>query len=272
VKRSTVLESSAIADDRCRMEESSMTDWHRMIGAAALLFLVGVAPSPARVREHRVAVGDGTVDGRFLRPYTNQWRLSYRKADGSVIDAGTTTDELVSMTIEGKACYKRTQITTYKARPVTTRVENVFDARTLAPVSLDFWMNDEHVNHRQFNGTTVTTRNREKEAKTAELDRVPYDFFGGMYGLLAAALPLRQGYVASLPAIDEESSELHDVRLETVGREQIASVGGKKVEAWVVSAETYQGPMRFWLTRTPPYVLKLTWQTPQGVVAVYEMI
>ena len=90
-----------------------------------------------------LSVGDTLVRGDKLQPFKNQWHMSVTTAEGKVLeDAGTWTDEMVAVTVEGRACWKRVQVATYKAKNgevrATSKTVNTFDRRTLAPVYREF--------------------------------------------------------------------------------------------------------------------------------------
>jgi len=54
--------------------------------------------------------GDSRIHGEHLQPFTNQWKMKVVRPDGTVFeDAGTWTDQLESVSIDGRPCWKRTQ-------------------------------------------------------------------------------------------------------------------------------------------------------------------
>jgi len=88
----------------------------------------------------KITVGDPIVNGARLQPYQNQWSMTMVKPDGDVVqDAGNWKDELEAVEINGKPALQRTQMATFKKRNgevgATTRTINIFDRKTLAPLS-----------------------------------------------------------------------------------------------------------------------------------------
>ena len=54
-------------------------------------------------------------------------------------------------------------------------------------------------------------------------------------------------------------------------REKVAAGPLGTVEAWLTEANTSMGAMRFWITKTPPYIIRVEWDAKAGVMAVYAM-
>ena len=253
----------------------------RLIFSLAFIASVAVpisqanAAGPATVRP-----GDPAINASVLRPYRNRWDMTIIKPDGQRRVVATTSDELVELESDGRRLFKRTQITTYKSGTPRITDVNVFDAATLEPVSMDWRMekeSDSILHHREFRDRVLTDETTASspagsiaKTKTRLSERV-FDFYGGMYALIPVVLPLKRGYEVWLPAIAENSADQKDVRLRVTGREPVDATSGKLAQAWVIEAETYQGPMTFWVVQTPPYVIKLKWVAPQATV-LYTMV
>ncbi|MGH8093857.1 MAG: hypothetical protein ACREIF_10330 [Chthoniobacterales bacterium] len=164
---------------------------------------------------------------------------------------------------------KRTQIAHYLKKDITVTTVNVFDPQTMRPLSTDETrVGMTGYTHRQFDGAAIKFRrvNRGEDDShegEARLEVPVFDFYGGMWGLLLASCPLREGYKGALPSVAENEENLRWCRFEVTGREMVAAGGGKKVEAWVVKTDDH-GAMTFWLTRESPYVIKLVYDSEQG--------
>lgn len=65
-----------------------------------------------------------------------------------------------------------------------------------------------------------------------------YDFNGGLYGLLLAALPLRLGLDGSLPAVADKENTLTVEPFRVVRQEFVSAGSLGKVKAWVVERGT----------------------------------
>jgi len=92
-----------------------------------------------------------------------------------------------------------------------------------------------------------------------------------MYGLLLVTLPLKTGFSARMPSFDENSDTSRWANFRVTREELVEAGPGKQVKAWVVETED-NGAMTFWLTRRPPYVIKLVYLYPNGLIATYTMI
>ena len=81
---------------------------------------------------------------------------------------GTWTDELAVVDVNGRHLLKRTQLADYAKYNILTTYTNVFDPKTMAPVSMDFKRNDTgEWAHRDFEGGRVKYRRADTgEAKT----------------------------------------------------------------------------------------------------------
>ena len=221
----------------------------------------------------RVAVGDAAVDGSILRPYDNVWRYDVTTvADGVRHFQGLWTDHLESITRDGKTLWRRVQGTTYANGAVSSTI-NVFEPTTLAPVSSESRNPDGSFLHRDFAGGRIHARRiaapgAKETTADADLGKPVFDFAGGLWGLLLASFPLRAGYSATLPSIAEFDDKLEPVSFTVRGKETVSAGCKGNVEAWAVDV----GESTFWLTKDPPYIVKLRFVGPKKNVATWEMI
>lgn len=250
----------------------------RVILALLLASCVALASEAPAKEPATLAVGDPRVDGSFLRPYRNAWRYVYRKPGAAPVDAGIWTDELREDRANGRRVLVRTQEQRDRKAQVRTTTVNVFDAKTLAPISMDWKLDPQNFNHREFSGARVRFRRLATppggvlQQGDVTLAAPPFDFLGGMYGLVAVALPLAPGFTARIPALDERDEVLRWVDLRVTREVTVEAGPGKRVRAWVVDASTPDGPMTFWLTKAPPYVIKLVFRATGGIVWTNTMV
>lgn len=244
----------------------------------ALMGVLTTAPQSFAIDSVILRLGDPRVDGSFLQPYRNAWRFTYRKPGAKAIDMGLWTDDLRESRVAGRPVLVRTQEAIYNKRGIRTKTVNVFDPRTLAPVSMDWDLDSGNFNHREFAGARVRFRRLKTppggvlEQGQATLDTAPFDFLGGMYGLVVVGLPLRAGLTARIPAIDERDEVLCWIDLIVKGQDRVDAGQGKAVHAWLVDARTPDGDMTFWLTKDSPYVIKLVFNASDGGVWTYTMV
>jgi hypothetical protein len=78
----------------------------------------------------RVEVGDASVTGSHLRPYTNLWNLTQQKPGGTVEEVGTWSDSLESTVYKGQPAMKRTQIANYEKKGIQLTFVSVFDPKS----------------------------------------------------------------------------------------------------------------------------------------------
>jgi len=209
-----------------------------------------------------VHVGDGTLDGSFLKPYDNDWIYVAKGADGTVHPQGIWSDHMQWSVADGKRVMLRVQGTTFVNGSANTIV-NMFDPHTLAPIKSETHGIDGTIFRRIFDGAHVTSvtlagPGDKKEPVAADLPQAVYDFNGGMYGILLASLPLRKGLKGTLPAVADRDPTLTAEPFEVLGRETVHAGARGNLTAWVVES-THPGEytMRFWLTKTAPYIIRL---------------
>ncbi|MBV8857535.1 MAG: hypothetical protein JOZ02_11440 [Acidobacteria bacterium] len=241
----------------------------------------GLALLPALARAQdggalKVRVGDPVVNGSFIKPYKNLWRLTYTRPSGESIDAATWSDEVERLRLNGRTLLKRTQVAKYTRNDISMTTVNVFDPKTMAPVSRDFRDSRGPLKQIEFDGRAIKYRGTsapggELKEGAARLDVPVFDFYGGLWGLLLATFPLKEGFTASLPSLDESTETLRWATFRVARAETVEAGPGKRVKAWVVETED-NGPMTFWLTKEAPYVIKLVYVTPKGVTATYSMM
>ena len=244
------------------------------------MLALSIAVAAQSVGVFKARPGDGAINGSVIRPYKNLWLLTYTRRNGESVEAGTWSDEVKSVKVNGHMVLERRQVARYNKNNLSTTLVNVFNPRTLVPISMSYWRDSGDFHQREFYGAKVIDKKfvtppgghgeaRETEVRLAE---PVFDFFGGMYGLLISAFPLKEGYAAELPAIDEEKNELVRVKFRVLRRESVEAGANRRTNAWVVASDTSQGNMVFWLTQKPPYVIKLILTLPNGLVATYSMV
>lgn len=248
---------------------------------AALVVLSSVAfvgllraQTSAALKPQIIKVGDAVIDGSFLKPYKNAWKIIYTFPGKDPMLVGTWTDELAAIDVHGRSLLKRTQMADYAKYNIVTSYVNVFDPKTLAPISQDFRRSDTgEWAHRDFDKSRVIYQRGgpenkgKKETGQIDLNEAIFDYNGGMYGVLLAALPLHEGLTAALPTLSEDRDELDRV-LVKVGKQELVDAGpGKQVLAWRVDTEgnyANQSHSIFWITKEPPYVIQLVTVIPTG--------
>lgn len=258
--------------------------FHRPILAFALFSLsaLAVAENGAPVTVH---VGDSMVNGTALRPYKNQWQVSVTTPAGKTVpDAALWTDQLEFIQLRGQQYLKRTQVALFHKDGQTiakTTTINVFEPKTLSPISRTFQRHvdqsgDDDSTRIEFHGQTLHfehTANGKTDSQDVKLQDSAFDFYGGLYGLLLAALPLKSGFSATLPSVDEDAPTLSWITYKVMGEDVTSAGPSGTVKTWIVEADTSLGPMKFWLSHDAPYIIRLEYTAKDnGYLWKYQMI
>jgi len=244
----------------------------------ALGFLL-LLPGIAAAQTQEIKVGDSQVHGERLQPYTNQWQMKVTRPDGTVQeDAGTWNDQLEAVSIDGKECWKRTQSAAFKRKTgevaATTKTVNVFDAKTMVPISREFERHiiggDDSKLKISFRGDSMKVESIEKgKSEVHEIATSnAYDFYGGVYALLWVALPLKPNFSATLPSYteDEHPELVQQVTYKITGREVLQTESTRKVETWVIESDTSIGFLKYWITEKAPYILRMDFKDKTGAL------
>jgi hypothetical protein len=219
-----------------------------------------------------VKVGDAAANGMSLRPYDNVWRLTVESVAGKTTGFRCIwTDHLEAVKKEGRDLLQRTQSCGY-TNGTMNLVINVFDPRTMAPVSSLALLPDGTSLSREFRAGRLSSRRKahlgaKEESDEVDLGAPVFDFMGGMYGLLLSTFPLREGYSATFSTASEVESTAEPVTFRVVRKEQTTAGSRGAREAWVLQVDD----MTFWVSKEPPYVLRLVIER-QGNIIRWEML
>jgi hypothetical protein len=214
--------------------------------------------------------------GDRLQPYTNRWHFSAARPGEAPRLIGDWFDELTAGQRDGRKVLTRTQTVKYAKNGHTTTTVNVFDAGTLAPIERSGEGGDGGRTHVTFSRDVIHFghQNAGQAAMTeATIEKPPplFDFYGGMYGLLLAAAPLAPDYSGTFTSLGEAKPELREVSFHVAGKETVALPDGKQVETFLVDVDDPDGPMRFWIARQAPYIIRLRFTGGRGMTWSYEM-
>lgn len=225
----------------------------------------------------QVVPGSALVDGSNLKAYDNVWRYTIHRADGTIRPQALWTDHLQKVHRGNRDLLYRVQGVVYVNGAITSQV-NVFDPASLSPVSDQTRAPNGDVLKRKFHGKHVisirTTAGKIGEKRTEiDLKQAPFDFFGGMYGLLISCLPMKPGATFSLPSIDEFEDKPRTVTVRIGKKEWVQAGRMGRVRAWVATTRLPEYDMKFWVTKSPPYVIRLDMHlNKKNVDATFEMI
>jgi len=244
---------------------------------AATVVAASLTTPPVTADEQTVKVGDSAVDGSFIQPYSNQWKLVGKGADGSVVEMGIWIDRAALGEIAGRKVIRRRQLWIHDKG--AEGYFNVVDAKTLAPI-ISQYTNAAGLYYR-VEYDAAGTRMRYQRSPQPSGDPGPlkfdsaaameqgevkteapyFDFNSGMFGLLIAGFPLREGYSARFPVFRsfEPAAEPAWIDFQVTGRETVPAGPGKTVEAWrvLVHSPATDETMIFDITKEAPYIIRL---------------
>jgi hypothetical protein len=223
----------------------------------------------------KTPVGSVIVNGESLKPFENSWRMQLTKKDGTInSDAGLWKDRFEVIDIDGKEYGVRIQDATFKGKngaiAATTRTINVFERRTMAPVTR--WY-ERHVIGREDSSVHIAFKQGWVSLKSRTGDKVrrkhiavdqAFDFDGGLYALLWSAFPLKVGFAASLPsyAEDEHPEQVTWHTFRVTGRQRIEAGSQGPRDCWIVEGDSGSGPLKYWLSTDTPYIIRLQYEQP----------
>jgi len=243
-----------------------------------LLAMLTVLPLSAAQESGPVVikVGEPTLDGSFIQPVKNRLKITQITSKGAVLDNwGSWTDDIQLIDWNGRSALKRTQVVTTPDNVETTVC--VVDRKTLAPIWSDLKDNRRHVRYDFADGSvrvqrsTVAAGGETKESQV-KLDMPVFDFFGGEYTLLFAALPLQQGYTGRFPTLNKDDDSIRWIDFRVRGQEVVDAGPGRKMEAWVVESTIKSFRLTFYVSKQAPYMIRGVNFGPKGGVTKFDMI
>jgi len=231
-------------------------------------------------------VTSNVPDGSFLQPYTNLWNVTVIVTKtGRHVDAGTWSDDGRFVSYGGHDAFQRTQVFKIKRTGAENTTVNVFDPKSMRPFQRRFFTSGRDSTDITVDGNRVVSKQidagKTASAKHTEvaITQPFYDFSGGMYGLLLAGYPLSVGYRNTLTTLAERDLSLQQIPFKVTAREPVEAKPGTQVMAWKVEAiwhepdpKTDGSKLTFWLTKEPPYIIKLIYDSPGlGQTYIYTM-
>jgi hypothetical protein len=236
-----------------------------------------------------VLAGDPVVAGKRIKPYTAHWTVTYQMSDGRVIPGGPTRvtswfDTVSVETVEGRSLLHRRQILYAPDGSLLETLDNWVDAATLIPTRTVARYGSAKLSVRQFDRDSVWGVDPDSTAPGGERKvsvRIPqpiFDFYGGLFDVFVAALPLRPGLAVRIPTDDptaQGGSGLTWATITVIGRDTVATAGRGNVAAWRAEANA-AGQSRahfvFWIADKPPYLIRMWYVGPHGGKQVWDIV
>ncbi len=216
-------------------------------------------------------------DGRILKPYANSWKYDVILPDGTRRAQGIWTDQVLPCARNGKDVLCRVQGTVL-INGLASTVVNAFDPATMLPITDQQTLKGGGLQKRSFVGGSIqSTRTwsvgRAPVSSVTPVSGALYDYYGGMYALLFATAPLKEGYSSSFMSIDEFTDDPVRVDFKVVGRERVSAGSSGVVNAWKVTAvRPGQYSLTGWVIQHPPYVIRLVILLPDKRLYDWTMV
>ena len=254
--------------------------------ASALLPPRSVSDSDS-VSFDTVRPGDDAVSGVRIRPHTNRWKISYVTAAETLATASPARvaewyDTVTISSDVGSRVLHRRQTLALRDGAIMETIDNWADAASLAPRRTESHRPKGGISVREFRRTRITGFDSDSAAPggrrnvDATIAMPAFDFFGGMYDVLMAALPLCAGYRVRIPTVFESSPgapSLQWVTLSVLGRERIATgtpLGA--VDVWhVETGPTPMGHFEFWIADAARNMVRMWYVGPRGGRQVWDV-
>jgi hypothetical protein len=215
--------------------------------------------------------GDARIRGAFLQPYRRLSRQIVTDGSGTVINARAQwTDEIQGPIRRGQVVQRivtmlRFDGSIYAADTVS------FHHGSMAPAFSTEWVAGSLVWRREYADSGLRLRGQKMVAaqgsgfgappdSSRRLDkrfREPvFDFFGSMDGLIAAAIPHVIGDVTCIATYMPAGDTVGTLTLRVLRKESVEAGPGRLLEAIVVETTGLGGPLRLWVSKQPPFILK----------------
>ena len=207
----------------------------------ALVALVAAATTAAP--KPVLEVGNKTVKGTKIKPFTATW-TSKQHVQGNWMEVGTITETVSMVEVDGREVMKREQVSVIPPIEGKKTETLLFDPKTLEPIRLSVESSGKFpppaTQHSDisFNGKYVKGKVTSFAGETREVDQNNDGpmFEAAMLGLVIAALPLEDGYVAELPVNFVMQGSVWVVRATVTGTKDY-KMAGKSVSTWEVRTD-----------------------------------
>ena len=193
------------------------------------------------------AVGDARIAGGRIKPGRATYYVRVKNPAGSWVGQGTITETAKSIEVEGQAAICREQV---RLQPDWKRVIHtaVFANKDLTPFSTRRRMDDtsqypvgaEIAFDLNYKGKLLAGSHQAKGGEKGPVEAIDMGmamFEGDVLGLLLAALPLREGFLAKLPVMYSQQRAPYWVVARVVGRKTFTTGTGTSVNAWAVETD-----------------------------------
>ncbi len=227
------------------------------------LFACGNAQrKPTEAMFQKIMPGDKVVDASRIKPH----KVKYEKGGGSMIY------DLQKIEKDGKKVY---EMRIYFGDESSTPDKIYFDTKTLAYIGrrleLKNYTIDVKYSNGKFTGDLIPAKDSNFNPRKYNKAYSHTFFEPAIVNYFIAALPLKEGYKASVPTIDlNNGSEIWWANIEVLGKEKIES-NGKTYDTWKVRSKGIKDKT-IWISRTEPFAVKMETGGNWGAWMVNESV
>ena len=236
-----------------------------LAGGAGLL---GAGPRPALTHCDTVPAGTRTISPKHLGNFTVVRQLTMTRGD-SITPFGTQTETLTSGRLDGGPTLLDVLVfDTPRGRTVDS---SWIESETLKPLRLK--------SDNAARSVTLEFGDGRVQGRTVPADSAPiltdrrlevYPFEWNVMALAVSALPLRDGYCASLPVYSDRAGRVSWYQVDVLGDTTIArkSRGPEPVWEVVARADSAVPEVRYWISRRHRVVSRVLVSEP-GISIMY---
>ncbi len=241
------------------------------------------AAEPQRVR---IGVGDPAIDASRLRPYSSRWRIVEIKPGGTRTEVERSTEKFERITWNGRRAWRQVQRET-KGNSGVSGLTIIADYKSFAPILVESRdTRDGSFKRISYRGESVLLECAGHlcppgmtpagpgltASRTTNMASAVFDFWGGSFGLLFAALPLSPNLAASVPVFHPVQGLIW-LKVDVAGVEQADAGRGRRVAAYrVVTPQTGPKGWVYHVSTSPPYWLRLEYVMPEGTTQITERV
>lgn len=190
-------------------------------------------------------------------------------------------DTVTVVTEDGRRVLHRRQTLFGPGANLLETIDNRVDALTLAPIRTEARYHGARASYRNYDGAHVSGADPDSNAaggmRTVDitLPQRVFDFYGGLFDVFLAALPLRDGLTVAIPTDDPTATARSGLTWATIAvtrRDTIAAARGP-IPTWRIEANAAGGGARFvfWIADAPPYLTRMWYVGPRGGKQVWDI-
>ncbi|MEZ5427962.1 MAG: hypothetical protein R2747_16950 [Pyrinomonadaceae bacterium] len=202
---------------------------------------------PTEAMYQKVFPGDSVVNSNRIKPH----KVKYEKGNYAMIY------DLRKIEKDGKQIY---EMLIYFGNETATPDKIYFDTKTLAYIGRRLELKDYTIDVKytdsKFTGDLIPAKDSKYTPRKYDKAYSHTFFEPAIVNYFIAALPLKEGYKASVPTIDlNNGSEIWWANVEVLGREKVES-NGKIYDTWKVLSKGIKDKT-IWISTDEPFAVKM---------------